>query len=186
MTRYIANLFQLCFITASLLYPFILYFYTDLESIGLVMAVFWCINILRATDTQQRIIAACITLFFVAITILHAQFLTFLYPVFINLLLFITFLFSLKEEAIITRFARMRAANLSEKAILYTRKLTVLWCYFFFMNGCIAGILAFVTDKRFWTFYCGILSYILIGIFLLSEIIYRKYILQIKENGCEA
>lgn len=99
-----------------------------------------------------------------------------LYPVLINLSLYLLFFYSLfRPRSMIENLARIRTPNLSQAAINYTRKLTKIWCIFFIINGGIALWTAFCTPVKIWAFYNGFLSYIFIGILFVSEFIYRQY-----------
>ncbi|RDU56722.1 hypothetical protein [Helicobacter sp. MIT 99-5507] len=109
--------------------------------------------------------------------------LIYIYPVFINMLFCIVFLLSLNGEALITQIAKkqaqIRGKVLDNKAIKYTRNLTKIWILFFIINGLISLCLIFLEDKVYWMIYCGVVSYILIGILFIAEFLYRKFILQV-------
>ena len=103
-----------------------------------------------------------------------------LYPVFINLSLLVTFGLSLlRPPTIIWRFATMQNRSLNDhpdrdRAIAYCRKVTWIWSAFFVLNALAALITALWASDTFWSIYNGMVSYILIGLLFLGELIVRK------------
>jgi uncharacterized membrane protein len=96
------------------------------------------------------------------------------YPVLVNaamLLLFTSSLYS--EQSIIERMARIKEPDLPETGIRYTRKVTIVWCVFFTLNGLIALLTALWASDEIWLFYNGFLAYMLIGILVITEWIIR-------------
>ena len=96
-----------------------------------------------------------------------------LYPVLMSFSFFSVFIYSIfKPPAIITLIASARD-NITENAVIYTRKVTIIWCYFFILNGLIALWTVFQSDE-YWTLYNGVISYILMGILFACEWIVRR------------
>jgi len=81
----------------------------------------------------------------------------------------------LYPPTIIERFARIKTPDLPKKAIQYTKKVTMVWCGFFIVNGLVALWTALFASVKIWTFYNGFLSYILMGTLFITEFIYRQY-----------
>lgn len=101
-----------------------------------------------------------------------------LYPVAVNIVLLGLFFASLfSKQSAIERLARIKEPELSPKGVLYTRKLTFVWCVFFFINGSIALWSALFASNEIWALYNGFLAYILIGIFFITEWLFRRYFL---------
>lgn len=101
------------------------------------------------------------------------------YPAIVNLILLLSFSYSLfNPPSIIERFARIQNPDLPKEAIAYTRKITKIWCLFFIINGLIA--LLTTVNIEYWTLYNGFISYLLIGLLLSAEYVYRK--IKIKES----
>lgn len=99
-----------------------------------------------------------------------------LYPVFMSLgALFIFAMTLIKPPSMIERFARITQADLPESGVIWTRKVTLLWCGFFSINACIALFTVFYTDLQLWMLYNGLISYLLMGMLLLGEFIFRKF-----------
>jgi uncharacterized membrane protein len=97
-----------------------------------------------------------------------------LYPVLVNALMFMLFFGSwLKPPSIIEMIARMREPQLPEEGVRYTRKLTLVWCGFFVINGGIA-LATLSMSREWWTLYNGLISYLLMGGLFFGELFFRK------------
>lgn len=97
------------------------------------------------------------------------------YPVAISLAFLFIFSISLfAKQTAIERIARITTPNLPPRQIAYTRKVTILWCSFFFINGCIAFYTAQFSDIETWTLYNGFISYCLMGLLGGGELLIRK------------
>lgn len=95
------------------------------------------------------------------------------YPVIVSLVLLVVFGVSLfRPPSMIERFARLHTPDLPKHAIAYTRMVTWVWCGFFIINGAIAGVSVFASDKT-WALYNGLISYVLIGLLLAGEYLIR-------------
>ncbi|MYM63984.1 hypothetical protein [Pseudomaricurvus sp. HS19] len=96
------------------------------------------------------------------------------YPVAINVSMLLVFGFSLiSPPTVIERMARLQEPELPPHAIAYTRKVTVVWCLFFILNGTIAGLTIFASDAV-WALYNGLISYLLIGLLFAIEWLVRQ------------
>ncbi|WP_236861279.1 hypothetical protein [Campylobacter sp. RM16192] len=105
--------------------------------------------------------------------------LAFLYPVLMSLLFLAIFANSLRNEALITKIARLKEPNLDQNGVIYTRKLTKIWCVFFVINGVVAYVLSLMEDKIYWSLYSGVISYMIMGVLFGGEILYRKIVLKV-------
>ncbi len=86
------------------------------------------------------------------------------YPVLISfslLTIFVTSLFY--PPPIIERLARLQHPDLPEQGIIYTRKVTIVWCVFFIINGLISLTTALWCSFEWWSLYNGFISYILMA-----------------------
>lgn len=96
-----------------------------------------------------------------------------LYPVVMNFSFFSVFMYSVfKPPAVITLIAGARN-KITENAVTYTRKVTLVWCCFFMLNGLIALWTVFQSDE-YWTVYNGVISYVLMGILFACEWLVRR------------
>ena len=93
-----------------------------------------------------------------------------LYPSLISLSLLVVFGYSLwQPQTMIERIARITEPDLSAAGVRYTRRVTCVWCGFFVINGSIALYTSLYTSMEIWTFYNGLLSYLLIGALFATE-----------------
>lgn len=108
----------------------------------------------------------------VSVTAIFADQLTgvLFYPVWMNSALLLVFLASLwRKPAVITRLASLMEGPLSDKAVVYTEKVTLVWTIFFLVNGAISLATAVHGDIELWTLYNGFISYVLIGLLFIIE-----------------
>jgi uncharacterized membrane protein len=97
-----------------------------------------------------------------------------LYPLLVNCSLLMVFSFSLfKPPSVIETFARLKEKNLNKQGIKYTEKVTLLWCVFFVVNGCISLYTALYSELEFWMLYNGFISYVLMGCLFAGEFLVR-------------
>lgn len=98
-----------------------------------------------------------------------------LYPVAVNAFLFAAFAATIvRPPSAIERLARLREPDLPEVAIAYTRKVTLVWCVFFLMNGCIALATALWGTEVQWALYNGAIAYVLMGVIATAELLVRR------------
>ena len=98
-----------------------------------------------------------------------------LYPVLMSLGSLAIFAATLiKPPSMIERFARLAEPNLPEAGVIWTRKVTIVWCVFFVFNALIALATVLFASMQLWVLYNGFISYVLMGLLLLGEFILRK------------
>lgn len=98
-----------------------------------------------------------------------------LWPVAVNLTLLLVFAQGLRHPpTLIERFARRQEPDLPPHAVRYTRRVTQAWCLFFALNGSIALITTLYADIDVWTWYNGIIAYLLMLIMFVGEWCIRR------------
>lgn len=98
-----------------------------------------------------------------------------LYPVAVNAFMLVMFASTIvRPPSAIERLARLREPDLPEAAVAYTRKVTLVWCAFFLVNGCIALATALWGTEAQWTLYNGAIAYVLMGVIAAVEWLVRK------------
>ena len=118
-----------------------------------VLAVFLCYALLAAWMDSERFLMA--------------------YPVLVNTSLFLLFGWSLQGgESMMYRFAKARGMKMSPYAPAYLRNLTKVWMLFFIMNGLIAAWTV-TQSMEVWAVYNGLVAYILIGLLIGGEWLFR-------------
>lgn len=159
---------------ASIAYPFALFFANRFSLIVIAaLGILWTLRGILESG-NLRLVSFLAAAFFGLCLIFKGSALAFLYPVLVSLGFLAVFAYSLKNEAIITKIARLKEANLNEKVIAYTRNLTKIWCGFFIFNAALALFLSILEDKNYWSVYTGVISYLLMGALFGGEILYRK------------
>ncbi|MDR0494531.1 MAG: hypothetical protein LBG95_02735 [Treponema sp.] len=102
------------------------------------------------------------------------------YPLLMSLLFLAAFGYTLFfPPNMIFRFAAMQdksiKGSVNEQRInAYCRKVTLVWCSFFILNGGIAAWTIFSGSDVLWSVYNGGVSYILTGVLFAGEFIVRK------------
>lgn len=176
------RLLGLLVVIASVIYPLAVYVWIqDLSAgfFGLIIATLGIAKFSLAKDKKNKqelalLIAALACAGFVIIA--NSQIAIKLYPVLISS--FVASLFALSlygEQSLIENIARLRGKRISPVAKVYTRKLTLIWAVVLYINALIALYLALFASTQAWALYSGLLSYVILGFFVLAEIIYRQY-----------
>jgi acyl-CoA synthetase (AMP-forming)/AMP-acid ligase II/3-hydroxymyristoyl/3-hydroxydecanoyl-(acyl carrier protein) dehydratase len=81
----------------------------------------------------------------------------------------------------IFRFARFQDKSIEvspakKRIARYCKKVTLLWCGFFILNGSVSACTAFAASDVLWSIYNGGVSYILMGLLFTGEYIIRKQV----------
>lgn len=102
---------------------------------------------------------------------------TFLFvPALINAVMLLVFARTLVHgPSMIETIARLRHPELPAARSPYLRMLTWLWCGFFAINLTISLLLALGSTLEAWTLYNGLLTYVLMGLLLGGERVYRYW-----------
>lgn len=97
-------------------------------------------------------------------------------PALVSFALLIAFAYSLTQrESIIEAYARILAGDLPEEELSYCRRVTLVWCAFFFVNGAAALWLALEGTLGQWALYTGGIAYVMMGTLFAVEYIYRHW-----------
>ena len=111
------------------------------------------------------------------------------YPLLMNIIFLAAFgITFFSPPSMIFRFATIMdksiIGSLGEKRIkAYCRKVTLVWCIFFVINGSIAAWTIFSGSDVQWSVYNGGISYILMGILFAGEFIIRKIVQKIMPSA---
>ncbi|MDO5685881.1 MAG: hypothetical protein Q4G42_00550 [Neisseria sp.] len=167
----------------TLAYPFVWYFGRDqlpFAALALLMAAVWAMRALLQTEKRQKIVSLAVSIFFVAIIVANRPQAMYWYPVWVSVLLLVVFAGSLfTRQSIIERLARLQQPDLPPQGVRYTRRVTQIWCAFFIINGSIITALILTENHAAWTWYTGIVSYVLMGILFAGEYAYRRWVLKL-------
>ena len=111
----------------------------------------------------------------VAAVVLGNRMLLLLLPMLVSVYLFATFAWSLRRgPPMIERFARLVEDDLPDFTLPYCRRLTELWCGFLAGNAVLVLVLAVAAPIGWWALYTGALFYLLLGLLLGGEFLFRK------------
>ncbi len=172
---------------AVLCYPFAIYFGMDHFSIRYLLLAIACAFLLRffVLKKQSSPFLQSLSVFIVIIglvvcaigIVFNNIMMVKLYPVFINIILFVFFFHSLfHPPSVIERIARITNPELSIEAIRYTRKTTLVWCGFFIANGIISLWTVFFSSAKVWMLYNGFIAYFLMGLLFSVEYLVRCWV----------
>ncbi|WP_261640827.1 hypothetical protein [Erwinia mallotivora] len=101
------------------------------------------------------------------------------YPVVVNagmLLLFGCSLFS--AMPLVERLARLREPELSADGVAWTRQVTRVWCLFFMFNGSVALATCLSNNLLWWTWWNGLIGYLLMGLLMAGEWLLRQRLIK--------
>ncbi|TDV39020.1 putative membrane protein [Paraburkholderia caballeronis] len=133
---------------------------------------------LRKLTPVDWAVAVTLNVASVAIVLTNSERIMRLYPAFVNLGLLVAFCATLvKGPSMIEKFARMTYADPPAHIVRYTRRVTQLWCGFFAANGAFSAWTAFCWPASAWSLYNGAIAYALIGVLIVGEIAWRKWIM---------
>lgn len=161
----------------SVLYPLAIYFSLGNFEPRWVALILLSVALLRAFTSSEKFwryaAGAALLLALLSMYLNHATPLK-LYPVIMSAALLSVFAISLwHPPSVIERLARLQDPNLPEQAIPYTRKVTMVWCFFFLVNGAIALFTALYSSDKIWALYNGLISYGLMGMLFVGEWLVR-------------
>lgn len=165
----------------TLFYPLAVYFglsYLEPWQIALALAFLLAIRLLAGkTGTAGKGYRwlIIVLILYCGLSIFHNDQISLrLYPILVNLGLLTIFAASLYyPPPIIERLARLNIPDLPEKGIVYTRKVTQIWCLFFIFNGLAAFYTALWCSMKSWSLYNGLIAYVLIGLLMAGEYLVR-------------
>ncbi|WP_245959261.1 hypothetical protein [Psittacicella gerlachiana] len=101
------------------------------------------------------------------------------YPAIVSGFMLIVFTSSLfSSQSFVERLARIQDPNLTPQGVIYTRRVTQVWCGFFILNILVITFCIWQKYWFFWALYSGIISYLLMGLLFLGEWLVRRRILK--------
>ncbi|WP_432464553.1 hypothetical protein [Agarivorans sp. QJM3NY_33] len=181
------NLVKFCSGLVLLIYPLLVFIGLQQQQMKLLLLVLAAAMLLRliVASSNKAMAPLLVATAILGLALIAAssitQSSTFLlfYPVMVNLCLLCVFTYSvLINQPVITQLAKLKHPNLDAAGERYTRKVTLIWCVFFVINGSIA-LLSCYLSTELWTLYNGLISYLAIGSLLTAEFCYRKWVLKV-------
>jgi uncharacterized membrane protein len=133
--------------------------------------------LLRRLSTLDWCVLLTLTLCSTAIALTNSEALLRFYPSVVNLGLLLSFGLSLRgPQSMIEKFARLRHPQLSAKAVLYTRRVTQVWCGFFVCSIVLSVYSALFFSRTAWAWYNGVVVYGLVGALIVGELGWRQLV----------
>ena len=132
---------------------------------------------LRATTAPESWGLAMVAIMLGLFVMHFGEFAGLYYPAAISVAMLFVFSASFFTRACaVQRIAeKMEKQPLDLHGVAYTRKVTLLWCGFFAANAVIASWLAYHREMEWWLLYNGFISYVLIGVLLVGEMVVRRW-----------
>lgn len=169
-------------ITALAAYPFAVWFGLQqglARPLALLLLFLLALRGLLVPRNKRRyffwVLLAALAIIFPTLYFNQADYLLF-YPVLVNAVMLTLFASSLfGQQSAVEKIARITEPDLPPAGVLYTRRVTQVWCVFFVANGLIALYTALYCSHAQWVFYNGFLSYVLTGVLFLLELLWRHY-----------
>ncbi len=105
-------------------------------------------------------------------------------PVLINMMLALVFGSTLLPGAtpLITQFSKIMKGDLTPKAIIYTRRVTIAWVVFFVGIALESVLLALYTSPVMWSLFTNFLNYVFLLLFFLAEYLLRVHLFPEQEH----
>jgi uncharacterized membrane protein len=163
----------------TLLYPFAVYFGTHYLApwqIASVLFILLAIRLLASYSVKHwSSPLLMVGMVYCGFAIWRNELLTLrFYPAIVNAALLVLFSWTLlSPPSLIERIARIQHPDLPPEGIIYTRRVTQIWCGFFIINGSIALATALWSSVEIWSLYNGLIAYLLIGLLLVGEYLVR-------------
>ncbi|MGR9053438.1 MAG: hypothetical protein ACU84J_12390 [Gammaproteobacteria bacterium] len=164
-----------------LAYPYLVYRGISEGLVWLAPSIFAGIYLWQAVKARRvgiRIYKASVTVGLMLGTYFLQSFTAKVMPVFIQLMLIYFFgrtLLKAKGPSLIERFVRLEFPEFPPGVSEYCRQLTWLWTLFFAFNAVSCTVLALWGSDFWWTLFNGIIIYLMIGLLMIGEYIYRHF-----------
>ena len=164
-----------------LAYPYLVYRGIESGMVWLAPAIFSGIYLLQAFAARNLKTRIYKTLISIALLLgaYYVQTITAkVLPVLIQLMLMYFFgrtLLKGKGPSFIESFVRLEFPEFQPGISEYCRQLTIIWTGFFAFNATLCVALSIWGTNFWWTLYNGVFIYLMIGILIIGEYIYRHF-----------
>ena len=176
----VSRLFSLVLAALVFIYPLLVYFFLDRYGVVILAAQLGALLLLRVLPlVRSRPLVLVVTFVSIGVFLLLIYWsgnerLLLLYPTLVSLVMLALFSLTLwYPPSMIERFSRMLNMEIPPQAVPYMRVVTVIWCLFFAINALISAWLAWWGSMTWWTLYNGLISYLVIGLLIGGEFLYR-------------
>ena len=163
----------------TLLYPFVVYFgtkYLEPWKIAGLLVILLGIRLMASAAVKHWSSPLLLVgVLYFGFAIWSDELLTLrFYPVIANAAVLLLFSWTLySPPSLVERIARMQHPDLPPEGVVYTRRVTQIWCVFFIINGSLALVTALWGSFEIWSLYNGLIAYLLMGILFAGEYMVR-------------
>lgn len=162
-----------------LLYPYLVYRGIQAGVVWFAPSVLAAIMLYQAyisSELKSRITKFTFALLLLLGVIFFQNVTAKILPTLIQLFLMHFFYKTLKNgPPLVERFVRLEFEELPEGVVDYCRQLTILWIGFFGFNALMCSGLAVWASPEWWAIYTGVIIFILTGLLMMAEYIFRHY-----------
>lgn len=164
-------------------YPFLIWFsleHFQPRFLALTLAALFLLRLLTGNTNPKgagmwRVLTPACLLFLLAAALVNKADWLLVYPVFVSLMFFSVFAFSLAyPPTVVERLARLEDPELPPQGVAYTRKVTQAWSVFFLSNAALSFATVWHGDPWLWSLYNGCLFYVLMGVLMAVEMLVRR------------
>jgi uncharacterized membrane protein len=172
---------NIIFTCLFLAYPYLVYRGIESGMVWLAPVIFsgtYLVQAIAAQNLKIRIFKALISIALLLGAFYLQTFTAKVLPVLIQLMLMYFFgrtLLKDKGPSLIESFVRLEFPEFQPGISEYCRQLTILWTGFFAFNAIMCVVLANWGTHFWWMLYNGVLIYLMIGILMIGEYIYRHF-----------
>lgn len=171
----------------SLAYPVLVYLAMGRFEPRWLALLLFALALLRAFSTRQRlwwVAAGGAGLLALLATLFNEALPLKLYPALVNAVMLVMFATSLRfGPPLVERMARLQEPELPPFAVVYTRRVTQVWCGFFVLNGGLALATALWASDQVWALYNGLLAYVMMGVMFAGEWCVRRRVKAAHAHG---
>lgn len=159
-----------------------LMFLLDLSTDLISKILFTIAFILAAISVKTRVALVPCLLFLLFAVLIGSGFTVpaLYYPVLMSFIVFVLFFSSLfQSKCLIQKIALKMEPELPEYAMNYCYVVNIIWTIFLALNTFVSYLST--GDLQFWSWYNGLISYLLIALLFISEYIFRSFYRRSKE-----
>ncbi len=175
------------FAVLSLAYPLVVYLSLGRFEPRWMALLLFALAALRALTTRQPVwwvAAGGAGLLALLATAFNQTLPLKLYPALVNAVMLVIFATSLRfPPTAVERLARLTEPDLPPFAVVYTRRVTQVWCGFFVLNGALALMTALWASNQVWALYNGLLAYVMMGVLFGGEWLVRRRVKAAHAHG---
>ncbi len=162
-----------------LLYPYLVYRGIQSGVVWLgpsVLATILFVQAVKENQPKSRYVKLACSILLILGMVFFQNVTAKLLPTLIQLYLMYFFYKTLeKGPPLIERFVRLEFEELPDGVQKYCRQLTLLWTGFFGFNALMCSALAIWGAPEWWAIYTGVLIFVLTGLLMLGEYIFRHF-----------